>query len=165
MKEIKPDFIYIHLGINDLQAQPKRSPSQIIECYAEFLIFRSHALPNTKVIFSLPLLPADTRLWDAIFKLHAMTERFISEIVKDELPEQKDRLTFLNRNSNFRTDEAIIRELLARDGLHPSASGQRELSHNIRFVIHKITRAILGPKQRRSVGANVNDRGRMNSNM
>ena len=49
---LKPDFIYVQLGINDFM-QKKRS-SEITANYAEFSLRISDDLPRSRVIFSLP---------------------------------------------------------------------------------------------------------------
>ena len=49
---LKPDFIYVHLGINDFM-QNKRY-SDITANYAEFSLRISDDLPKSRVIFSLP---------------------------------------------------------------------------------------------------------------
>lgn len=146
LKEVKPDFIYVHLGINDLNRGGR--PAEVIECYANFIMFRDTCIPSSRIIFSLPLFTTNTSLKKDLNQIRRWTEQLVNGV--SEPCALKDRHTHVQRNSNFNAhDGGIIRDLLTKDGIHPSSSGERELSQNIRYCIHTITRAILN-KPRRS---------------
>ena len=144
--ETKPDFIYVHVGINDLV--DGISPERIVNNYADFLRFRDKSLPNTRVIFSLPIRTYAGILWESIEEVHKQTIRLVEKVRRSQ-SSPKDRLTFWIRNANFNwKDGSRVMHLMGADGVHPSRSGQRELSLNVQHVIHSITRTLQGKPPR-----------------
>ena len=57
LRRVKPDYIYVHLGIND--AFDGKSANEIVTYFYEFVLFLDEYLPSAKVIISFPLLTYD----------------------------------------------------------------------------------------------------------
>ena len=135
---LKPDFIYVHLGINDFMQ--KKNSSEITANYAAFSLRISDDLPKSRVIFSLPT-PTDRYESQEIEVLHKSTTNWIrnTEIHK----ETEERSFHFNSKTNFRSDDWYQKkELFARDGVHLKPSGKDLMTRNFRFAIHSITRKI-----------------------
>ena len=144
-----PDFIYIHLGVNDVK---KGVPTEEVSAnVGDFIAFTRDNLPNTKVVFSLPLL---TNNRDANNKIRAI--RFaITHLTKylDNSKTVKERRLIMNVNHNLEKDDAQIQEFFdMRHGTHLNARGKEVLLGNFRHLIHDVTRQIQGkpPKSSRS---------------
>ena len=136
---LKPDFIYVHLGINDFM-QNKRS-SEITANYAEFSLRISDDLPRSRVIFSLPTPTDRYDESQVIGVLHKSTTDWIRNTEGHK--ETEERRVHFNSNSNFRSEDWYQKkELFARDGVHLTPSGKDLMTRNFRFAIHSITRKI-----------------------
>ena len=75
---MKPDFVYVHLGINDINQNI--NSSQTLKNIYSFNLLVDELLPGSKLFLSLPLLTGDpftniaiTRLRDS---LHMYVKRF-----------------------------------------------------------------------------------------
>ena len=98
---LKPDFIYVHLGINDFM-QNKRS-SEITANYAEFSLRISDDLPRSRVIFSLPTPTDRYNESQVIGVLHKSTTDWIRNTEGHK--ETEERRVHFNSNSNFRSED------------------------------------------------------------
>ena len=158
LKRMKPDFVYVHLGINDVfQGLPAK---QIISYICEFTLFTDEELPNTKVILSLPLPTNNTAECRVIKELRSLMFHWISNC--DTNIELEKRQVIFNSNSNFERlsdersrDPPILQVdgLFSRDGIHLSYKGKTTILANFRHAIHDLTRRITGkrPQTRGSV--------------
>ena len=136
---LKPDFIYVHLGINDFMQ--KKSSSEITANYAEFSLRISDDLPRSRVIFSLPTPTDRYNESQVIGVLHKSTTDWIRNTEGHK--ETEERRVHFNSNSNFRSDDwNQKKELFARDGVHLTPPGKDQMTRNFRFAIHSITRKI-----------------------
>ena len=154
---IKPDFVYVHLGINDLA---DGSPAEeIITRFGNFVLFLDDKLPRSRVIFSYPLLTANKHHNELILRLRAFINDWTRNL--DSTVEIKDRQLLLNVNSNFETKGDLydrgprltqVQDLFSdRDGVHLTDAGKRLILGNFRHCVHDITRRILNkPKRRRT---------------
>ena len=139
--EINPDFIYIHLGINDLQNY--NHPNHIINHLRTFIIATSK-LQNTKIITSLPLPTGYYSQRHDIDLLRTNITQLLQEI-KDNRPSDKDRL-YYNWNTNFydinnREHQDMDKfKTHTGDPIHVSGKGKRTILANFRYVIHDLTR-------------------------
>jgi hypothetical protein len=57
LTEYKPDFVYIHLGVNDINQNFDIKDS--LDNFCNFILFRDTQLPSCKLFLSLPLLTGD----------------------------------------------------------------------------------------------------------
>lgn len=144
--ELQPDFIYIHLGVNDISQgfHVTRSMDNI----TNFIMFRDEQIPRCKLFFSLPLLTRDPRLNEGINTLRRMMNQLIAGI-QEQVP-LKDMELIVNKNTNFTYDRLPISEYLSNDGIHLSESGRKLILGNFRHHIHGVTRDILGMPPRES---------------
>ena len=161
LRRTNPEFIYIHLGINDLL---KGTPVRTIVSYlAEFSLFKDAYLPDSKIIYSLPLLTNIPRECRLILELRRLMIKWIEE--SDTRHDMEKRNLIFNSNSNFyremsdriRTSQPQATQedgLFVRDGIHLSPKGKLLIVKNMRYVIHDICRRLLNklkltPHQRR----------------
>ena len=139
---ICPDFIYIHLGINDLSQNSR--PLYITNCLKSFLS-SIKILQNTKIIISLPLATGYHYQLESIHDLRKSITNLLKDI-KTNYPQETDRL-YVNCNwnffskfnrtlqdtSNFKNDQG--------DPIHLSNKGKRVIRGNLRYVIHDLSRS------------------------
>ena len=138
---IKPDFIYIHLGVNDILQQ--NSPNHTIKHLQTFLNATS-SLKSTKIIISQPLLTGYHHLNHAISTLRQNIITLINYITT-AYPNEKHRLYF-NTNSNFYDKSTRSQQDPSQfvnkniDYVHLSTKGKKSILANMRYVIHHLTR-------------------------
>jgi lysophospholipase L1-like esterase len=144
LKRLNPDFIYVHIGINDIFAD--RPIKHIMINFNNLITAKNEVARNAKIIFSLPLLTDNNRVNELVKKLrwaiHDLTTNLAYETHDEEL---KYRELLVNANDNL--DEG--NDLFEEDGVHLSARGQRIIRSNFRCGIHTLTRAILGKPWKR----------------
>ena len=149
LRRINPDYVYIHLGINDVFAG--NPVEYIVSSYWDFVLFLDTYLPNTKVIFSLPL-PTDDRAECSIVKeLRSKMFAFIDSC--DSKSGIENRQIIYNSNSNLidtskessDADTQIVQSngYYSRDGIHLNYDGISAITANFRHAIHDISRRIL----------------------
>lgn len=136
---LQPDFIYIHLGINDLLNGTK--PSELLQEYQHFERFIQENVQKARIIFSLPLLTdRDSECRSIGETAHRMHEHVIGIEGNRATLERK---THLSRNSNFRTNNWTQKtNLFNRDGIHLNDEGLSLILSNFRYYIHFLTRKI-----------------------
>jgi hypothetical protein len=141
----KPDFIYVHLGVNDVSQEETTDES--IARVGEFFVYTEHYLPNTKVIVSLP--DGDPVANAKIKELRSGITQLIG--FTETAERNKDRRLLLNVNYNFMRDGVQVQEFFDHGRTHLSDRGKDVLLGNFRHVIHDVTRDIQGkpPKPRR----------------
>ena len=141
LKQIGPDFVYLHLGINDIFKG--KDISDIATEYGNFIMFRDKYIPNAKIIFSFPLLTGDNR-----FNIKASHLcNWINDLVwklEDPKLSLKDSQQLTNTNSNFEEREGLFKS----DEVHLTTRGEQLIRANLRFCIHTLTRVILGKPKR-----------------
>ena len=116
LKRMKPDFIYTHLGINDVSQQFEVRQSLLN--FHDFRIFISNELPQTRLFISLPLLTSDPVANEKIEELRdILTELVLKTNSRNPKP-LKDTMMLFNRNSNFMPKGTQINEYFDRDGVH-----------------------------------------------
>ena len=137
IREIKPDFIYIHLGINDFLKN--RTWREVNSRYGEFSLFISDHLPQCKVVFSLPL-PTDRRHeCEVLQKLHYAAAKWINNIESDKSFDE--RTMHFNLNRNLRNNNWEQKKgLFTKDGIHLTSEGKEMMLRNIRHTIHTFSR-------------------------
>ena len=148
IKKIKPDFIYIHLGINDIRIQ--RPVKQIMAAFGEFMLFIDEEVdPLTKIIFSMPLLNGNKNDYPHILELRSQLHYWITTL--DTKVGIWNRQLLFNPNTNFFRRDAhgnILRNMQVTeyfntrkgDYVHLNDFGQKTILANFRYIIHRITR-------------------------
>ena len=146
---VKPDYIYIHLGINDLF--DKVPIDTIITNFDDFLLFTDERLPKSKVIISFPLLTDDVNDRKRILDLRKHLMKWILYREQDEGVGIENRRLIFNSNTNFlkRTEDhsgaptfGQVKDLFDRRGVHLTDKGKEVILRNFRFCINDITRRI-----------------------
>ena len=147
--ELEPDFIYIHLGVNDIH---QKVPLKQILCNIYgFNLFTDDRLPSSKTFLSLPLLTGDPQANEDIAVLRDCLNYLVNELNKTDFRPLRIRNLFLNQNNNFMRDGRIVYEYYRNDFVHPSERGKAVLLGNLRHSIHEMTRIILNkPKRART---------------
>jgi lysophospholipase L1-like esterase len=146
--EVKPDFIYVHLGINDVNQNMELK--ETLDNILGFCLFVDESLEGTKVFLSLPLITADEESNTRIRDLRNALDTFVREINSRDSSPLKDRFLFCNKNVNFMREGHLIAEFYRDDGVHPSARGKEVILGNFRHSIHETTRMLLNkPKKTR----------------
>ena len=152
---LKPDYIYVHLGINDLLSG--RSTKQVLSYYMEFELYVHEHLRNSKLIYSLPLLTNREQECKLIVELRQQTMRWIENTPVGG----ENRGTLFNSNSNLYevpngpNDQFLPTQadgmFKPRGGIHLNNKGEQTILGNFRYVIHDITRRTLNkPRTRRT---------------
>ena len=139
ISHIKPDFIYVHLGINDLLDM--KMPGEVFEEYRRFDNFVSKKLPKTRLYFSLPLPTTYKKECVIIEEVHHL----MSDYIKDTEGDKSiiDRVTHVNRNYNMRSGNWEQKtHLYKADGIHLSDAGKDVMLQNFRRSIHDLSRRI-----------------------
>ena len=140
----KPDYIYVHLGVNDVQQQVSTKDS-LINFYS-FMLFINENLPQTKLFLSLPLFTGDTEANHEIADLRDILRMYVSS-TEDNRP-LKDRNVFINSNTNFMRNGRLVPELYGPDVVHLTETGKGLILANMRHSIHEMTRIILNKPRR-----------------
>ena len=144
--ELEPDFIYIHLGVNDIQ---QKVPLKQILCNIYgFNLFTDDRLPSSKTFLSLPLLTGDPQANEDIAVLRDCLNYLVNELNKTDFRPLRIRNLFLNQNNNFMRDGRIVYDYYRNDFVHPSERGKAVLLGNLRHSIHEMTRIILNKPKR-----------------
>ena len=144
---IRPDFIYVHLGVNNI-INEETDPHSIFNDFREFELFVTTKLQRSRLIFSLPLPTDSAKERESIAKVHKLLSDYVIQIEGDT-PFLK-RTTLLNRNNNFwESDNNQRKQLFGRDGIHLNREGQEVIMQNLRRSIHEITKRINGGPRRR----------------
>ena len=146
IRQEKPDYIYVHLGINDLHK--KRSLSTIMAAFDEFVLFVDEEVPHSKLIFSMPLLNGNKNTYPQILELRERMYNMITTM--DTKTGFGNRDILFNPNTNFfkkDSDGHVVRtaqstelfDTVKGDYIHLSQVGQRVIRANFRHMIHRIT--------------------------
>ena len=142
--QINPDYIYIHLGINDICGRNIKTNTYTLRRFGDFSLFVEQYLPNTRIIYSLPLRTNNSHVNKIIQDL--------SDRLLDCIEKFTSSLVLYNANSNFvretETETAQVTDLFANDGIHLSTEGKKRILGNFRHVIHDLTRKILNKPRR-----------------
>lgn len=133
VRRSKPDFVYVHVGINDL-CQGKKI-SSILNNYYNLLALRDEDTPSTKVIFSWPLLTSDKILNKSVVELRDGIKGMLGNLDHFATDSQAH---YFNRNSNLDNDD----DMYLKDGVHLSVRGERYILANMRYSIHSLCREI-----------------------
>ena len=144
--KLRPDFLFIHLGINDIFADTPID--QTINNFSQFESFLRETVPNTRVVFSLPLLTGYPEQYDRINELRRKLTERIGGI--NRKPGHK-RYMDVQFNRNFFADEDRIprvaesarqlqRMFGTEDTVHLSPYGKKIIAGNMRDVLFRITR-------------------------
>ena len=149
IKEIRPDFIYIHLGVNDVfQKIPLRKTMENVLDFKSFTDW----LFETKILLSLPLLTTDptvnVRLADLRQALKEISRHFQEPLTSQP---HKFKKVWVNANSNFKQDDDAAIDYHGRDGIHLSDRGKNAILGNFRHLIRHITRIIQDKPPKESI--------------
>ena len=117
---MKPDFIYIHLGVNDVNQRFPLTDS--MKHFYEFVDFTEDQLPKAKIFLSLPLVTGDDEANERISELRNALQEFVSKCHQSVA--MRDRTLFINPNRNFARSGKIIGEYYTWDGVLPSDRGK-----------------------------------------
>ena len=138
IREVRPDYIYIHLGVNDASENiPLRST------LANFLDFKNFCdtLFDTKIILSLPIMTKFTALNQRIMDMRECIKELAFHFHEWNPPQPiKLKKLWINSNSNFQKTGADVSAYYAEDGVHLSERGKKAILGNFRHHIHHITR-------------------------
>ena len=156
IEKLKPDFIYVHLGVNDVSQEiPLRYTM------ANFLDFKAHFtdfLLGTQVVISLPLFTNDPEMNKKIWELRNGLDVFVDHFKEDRQPLKSKKL-WMNQNINFtsRANQAswtnlIIWDNHSTDGIHLSERGKHLILGNLRSHIHQMTKLHQDKVVRRPTG-------------
>lgn len=120
----KPKMIVVFAGTNDL-AYGKKSPTQVLQDYKNFVAKIHAALPETRIIF-ISISPTVAR-WNneaKILETNHLIEKFTFET---NSPTKK--LSFISTHAQLLTaDGQPPTSLLQKDGLHFNAEGYKALT-------------------------------------
>ena len=150
LQRLKPHFVYVHLGINDIHNGT--STPRILNYFADFEMFASEKLKESKVIFSLPLLNGNMQNYGHISELRNSITRLVNTF--DTQKDVMKRRLFHNSNLNFfegqynnRHHTNIPQQQVARlfnisgkDPVHLSERGKATMICVMRNALHKILR-------------------------
>ncbi|KAL5258289.1 hypothetical protein ACHWQZ_G008954 [Mnemiopsis leidyi] len=139
-----PDFLYVHLGINDIHQN--FDTKQSMENICSLILFMDKYLPDCKVFLSQPLLTGDSDTNHGVRKLRLSIKKFVTGI--DTPGRLKDKQILLNENTNFSYNNAPISEYYSSDRIHLSQRGKTAILGNLRHHIHAVTRDILNKPSR-----------------
>lgn len=146
----QPDFIYVHLGVNDVNQKFDLRVS--LDNIFQFSLFVEEPLSDTKLFFSMPLMTSDNEANARIDELRDAIWEYVTETNKKERKPFKERSLYYNPNANFMHDNQLIGEYIMA-GLHPSTRGKEVILGKFRHSIHEMTRMLLNkPKKSRSTG-------------
>ena len=147
----QPDFIYVHLGVNDVNQKFDLRAS--LDNIFQFSLFVEESLKDTKLFFSMPLMTSDNDANERIGELRDAIWEYVTITNKNERKPFKERSVYYNPNANFMQDNQLIGEYLMDDGVHPSTRGKEVILGNFRHSIHEMTRLLLNkPKKTRLTG-------------
>ena len=146
---MEPDFIYLHLGVNDVHQN--FSLKESLANFYSFITFTREYLPRTKLFISLPLMTGDEDANERIDELREAIHLYVSWKGKDDNRPLKERVLFMNPNNNFMKNGLLVHDFYHTDLVHPSARGKAVILGNMRHSIHEMTRILLNkPKRVRS---------------
>ena len=146
--QMEPDFIYVHLGVNDVSQN--LSLKESLANFYSFVVFVEEYLPRTKLFISQPLMTGDPEANERIAELREALEIYVSTMHRNDTRPIKDRVLFMNPNNNFLRDGQLVQELYRDDGVHPSERGKDVILGNMRHSIHMMTRIVLDKPLRTS---------------
>ena len=137
IRDIRPDFVYVHLGINDVHKG--LSLKHTLHNILRFKKFMDTQW-GTQTVFSLPLLTADP---DANWRIKELREHITALV--DEIDQHHPRSAafkkvWINPNNNFIKDGRAIWENHSVDGTHLSNQGKDLILGNLRHQIHKMVK-------------------------
>ena len=145
LKSIQPDYLYIHLGINDVH-DPNTTVEQSMINISDFIDFVAEELTNTYVVYSLPLLNGNVQQYDKLYELRRKITALVSNIYDNDKQSGQcvDQWLFTNYNHNF-TDGPMKQKLRLfnvhkYDPVHLSRRGKISITCNLRDAIYKIKR-------------------------
>ena len=78
LTKLKPDYIYVHLGINDVHGN--RPVNQIMAAFGEFMLIVNEELKDSKIIFSMPLLNGEQNMTPCILELREEMHKWITSL-------------------------------------------------------------------------------------
>ena len=143
VKELYPDYIYLHLGVNDVHQN--FTVKQTLTNFYSFFLFAEEEIPRCKVFVSLPLYTGDPAANDRIAKIRRHISLFVNRVDNRSL---KERILFINPNNNFMKEGCLVPELYATDMVHLTERGKSLILANMRHSIHEMTRIILNKPRR-----------------
>ena len=141
LENMQPDFVYVHLGINDIFR--KIDVKEITSKLAEFALYASSNLKESKVIYSLPLTTNNEQECEQVRHLHALTMGWIVKGYSPDTPID-DRQCHFMTNQNMRTINWTQKKIFfAHDGIHLTSAGKEAILKNFRYRIHSMARTAL----------------------
>ena len=123
---LDPDFIYVHLGVNDVHQNFSLNES-LVNFYS-FITFTKEHLPRTKLFISLPLMTGDPEANNRIAELREALQIYVSTTSKKDTRPLKERVLFLNPNNNFMKEGQPVWEYYRSDYVHPSERNEGKVS-------------------------------------
>ena len=145
LREVKPQFIYIHLGVNDILNG--HSVEETMQNFTEFLSFRDSYVPNAKVFISLPLPTMRRNYSEYNNKIIDLRDE-IQNLYNMHNPSSRKPIAkcklLLNTNDNLARDGKLKREFCSNDDLHLSDKGKAAILGNFRHHIHGLARSLIG---------------------
>ena len=143
IRNIRPDYIYLHLGVNDVHQN--FTTTQTLTNFFSFFLFMGEEIPECKVFVSLPLYTGDPDANNRICKIRRLLSDYVSKADNRAI---KLRTIFMNPNNNFMREGHLVPDLYASDGVHLTERGKRVILANMRHSIHEMTRIVLGKPRR-----------------
>ena len=150
----KPDFVFIHLGINDLRNHTIHL-RQIETNLDVFIKYLKDHLPDSKLFISLPIYTDDEMLNLLIHDARRMMVN-LGKKENENADQVKDRRVFINANYDMFPQGEYTSENHS-DGVHPSTKGQQILLKTLRRSVHEVTRILKG-KPRKTGSGRVSQR-------
>ena len=140
LQNLNPDFIYVHLGINNL-INGEKNPDVLFSELKRFEAFVINNIPGARLIFSIPLPTDRPEECSLVKELQRRTVEYVDHV--EGRVKFLNRKTLINKNSNFwDTDGNQRAQLFGRDGIHLSRQGLEVSMQNLRKCIHEISRRI-----------------------
>ena len=138
LHRLKPDIIYIHLGINDIS--DGRPTAKILDDL-DYFIKKVLTRTTSKVVYSSVLPSTKSYVQDLINHYNDGVLNICDEIrINDS---NRDRL-FINHNSNFLTKtengpSMMNHDMVGRDKVHLNERGTKVIMGNLKFALNSLT--------------------------
>jgi lysophospholipase L1-like esterase len=139
----KPDILYLHLGINDIQSGVQIP--DIVDNFKKFDERLQRISPATRVVISFPLLNGKDEHSHQVFTLRHSLSQLAGSQEHNDNPSQK--IIFLQKNDKFFEDTSSTRRqntiyYLENDRLHLSSRGKTAITCTMRDTVDLIIKTV-----------------------
>lgn len=143
LKRLRPHIVYVHLGINDIHRGADKA--DVIDHMRDFHYFMDDWLPETRIVFSLPLPNGKQHHERLIAQLRSSISLYVNQGPSSS---DKHKIHLQPNNSMMLVDENQEMQQKSiffqnNDRVHLTERGKSAMLHSLRGMLHRIFKSMI----------------------